>query len=415
MTEVLALLALAASIACALIRPWGLPESVVAAAGAALLLGVGAISPEDALTQAGDLLPTLGFLAAILVIGDLAGRDGLFRAGGDLVARRSEGRPPRLLLLVVGLASLVTAVLGLDATVVLLTPAIIVSAAALGVASRPHTYACVHLANSASLLLPVSNLTNLLALRATGLSFPRFAGIMLLPWIAAILVEWVALRRGFARELSVPPSPPHDSHAERPRFPRYALAVIALTLVAFLVGGLVGLDPALAAGVGAIALAIPALARRRAAPGDLVRSAAPSLLVFVLGLGIIVRAATEHGLDTAVDAMLPMGDSLPALLGIATVTALLANAVNNLPAILIVLPALATQGTGPVLAALIGVNIGPNLTYAGSLATLLWRRVVPDGPDGANARVFLRLGVLAVPPAIVLSTLALWVALKGLG
>ena len=94
--------------------------------------------------------------------------------------------------------------LGLDATVVLLTPAAFAAAAKARLAGRPHVYACAHLANSASLLLPISNLTNLLAFRASELSFARFAALMALPWAVAIAIEWGALRWVFRRDLEAP-------------------------------------------------------------------------------------------------------------------------------------------------------------------------------------------------------------------
>ena len=113
----------------------------------------------------------------------------------------ARGEPRRLLALVFAAAAGTTAVLSLDATVVLLTPVVFATAARLRVSPRPHVYACSHLANSASLLLPVSNLTNLLALQASDLSFLRFAGLMTLPWLAALAVEWSVLAGAFRGEL----------------------------------------------------------------------------------------------------------------------------------------------------------------------------------------------------------------------
>ncbi len=262
----LALAALAATMACAVLRPRGIPEAAVAVAGAALVVVTGGLGPSAALDEARELGPTLAFLAAILVMGAMAERDGLFRAAGGLLARRAGRSPTRLLGLVVVVASLVTAVLSLDATVVLLTPVVVATTAALAVAPRPHTHACVHLANSASLLLPVSNLSNLLALRASGLSFPRFAALMALPWMAAIAVEWVGLRRLFARDLAAPAVDAHAGDGARAPVPRFALLVIALTLAGFLVEGPLGIDPAVVAAAGALALAVPALRRGRARP-----------------------------------------------------------------------------------------------------------------------------------------------------
>lgn len=408
--EALSLALLALTLVAVVARPRALPETPVAVGAALILLAVGAIGPDALADEAADLGPTIGFLAAVLVIGALAEREGLFRAAGHLLAVRSGGRPGRLLGLVVALAAGVTAILSLDATVVLLTPVVVATAGALGVRARPHLYACGHLSNSASLLLPVSNLTNLLAFRAADVSFARFGALMALPWITAVAVEWAALRRLFASDLAERGRPP----SQAPRTdgaPGWAAAVIGATLVGFLVGERLGVDPAIVAGLGALALAVPVLARGLGAPIDVVRAASLPFLAFVLALGVVVRAASDNGLGDAVGALMPSGDSLPALLGVAAVAALLANAVNNLPATLLLLPVVAAGGTGPVLAMLIGVNIGPNLAYPGSLATLLWRRVLAGTPDAPRLTDFTRAGLVTVPPAIALATLALWAAL----
>jgi arsenical pump membrane protein len=110
--------------------------------------------------------------------------------------------------------------------------------------------------------------------------------------------------------------------------------------------------------------------------------------------------------------LLPHGVGLPALLAVAGLSAVLANLVNNLPATLIVLPVAATSGSGAVLAMLIGVGVGPNLTYVGSLATLLWRRVVAAHEETIAAGDFVRLGITTVPAALIASTVGLWVALQ---
>src|SRR5207249_2305882 len=151
------------------------------------------------------LAPTVGFLAAILVLAHLADAEGVFRYAGSVMAAGSRGRPARLLGLVFAVASVVTAVLSLDATVVLLTPVVFATAAALRLPARPHVFACTHLANSASLLLPVSNLTNLLAFAASGLAFGRFAALMAVPWLAAIGVEYAVFGRFFASDLNTGP------------------------------------------------------------------------------------------------------------------------------------------------------------------------------------------------------------------
>jgi arsenical pump membrane protein len=146
-----------------------------------------------------------------------------------------------------------------------------------------------------------------------------------------------------------------------------------------------------------------------------VSAAEPSFLVFVLGLGVIVRAAADNGLASAVDAVLPEGHALPSLLGVAAVSAVLANVVNNLPATLMLVPVAAAAGTGPVLAVLVGVNVGPNLTYVGSLATLLWRRVLHVEDTDVELGEFVRLGALSVPAAVLAATVLLWFSLEVVG
>jgi arsenical pump membrane protein len=148
--------------------------------------------------------------------------------------------------------------------------------------------------------------------------------------------------------------------------------------------------------------------------GDLARAVALPFLAFVAALGIVAAAVSEAGLGQLVALLVPDNRSLWSLLAVAVGAAVLANLVNNRPAILLLLPAAAAAGPGMVLATLLGVNIGPNLTYVGSLATLLWRRLLHERDAEPAVGEFLRLGAVTVPSALVAATLALWLALRGL-
>jgi arsenical pump membrane protein len=430
-------------------RPRGCPEAVAAVPAAALVVTVGAVSVSAALAEARRLAPVVGFLGCVLVLAKLCDDGGLFRFLGTRLARGGPaGGDPRWLLRgVFVVAAVTTAVLSLDATVVLLTPVVLIAARRLRTAARPHAYACGHLANSASLLLPVSNLTNLLAFAVSGLSFARFAELMTLPWLVAIGVEYAVIHRFFAADLvrstatatttttragdagrrGVKQSPVRDDRFENatepsdqeatdgPAVPVFTLAVVAATLGGFVLASAVGANPAWAALGGALVLAARALARGEATVASVARSADVPFLLFVLALGVVVTALADNGLGSALRPLVPAGSGLLALLAFAALAGVLAAVVNNLPAVLLLLPLAAPAGAGAVLAVLLGVNIGPNLTYTGSLATLLWRRVLRAYGADVPLSEFTRLAVLTVIPALTLSVLALWLALRVLG
>jgi arsenical pump membrane protein len=190
---------------------------------------------------------------------------------------------------------------------------------------------------------------------------------------------------------------------------------VALTLIGFFVASVLHLAPAFAALGGAVALAAPALVHRRVKVRDLGRALDIPFLAFVLALGLVVKAVSLHGLSSLVGRVMPSQVSLWSLLLVAAFAAALANVINNLPAVLLLLPAAAAAGPGEVLAVLIGVNAGPNLTYVGSLATLLWRRALRQRGEELPTAEFLRLGALTVPPVLLAATVALWASLKLVG
>jgi arsenical pump membrane protein len=417
-----ALTLLLVTLAVAIRRPRQLPEAVVAVPAATMCVLVGASSWRAARHQVHALAPTLAFLAAVLVLAKLCAQEGLFDWAGSVLARTARGSGPRLLAAVLLLGAAITTVLSLDATVVLFTPVVAAAALRAGLSARPHLHATAHVANSASLLLPVSNLTNLLVFHAAGLSVARFAALMLLPSLVVLAVEYSGARACFAAELgqtamgqtSLPENAPlpRPNEATRHDVPKRALVVLAATLVGFVVCSPLGIAPAWAAAAGALALGTPRLWAGRTTPREVLAAADPLFLIFVAALAVIVDAVSTHGLNRVVRPLVSHHGGLLGLLTVAAVGALVANLVNNLPATLLLLPATLPGGPIAVLALLIGVNVGPNLTYVGSLATMLWLRVCRGAGITPRLATFTRHALVTVVPALIGATTALWLASK---
>ncbi|HEU4811789.1 MAG TPA: SLC13 family permease [Nocardioides sp.] len=389
------LVALAVMLATAYRHPSGRTEALIGLGAAGATLATGILDPGVIGTTSRHLGPVVAFLVTILVVADVCARAGLFRAAARVVRLASHGRARWLLGGVFLLAAAVTVTLSLDATVVLLTPVVIGAAVGMGTSSRPGAHACLRMANSASLLLPVSNLTNLLAMPHLDLTFAGFAVVMAPVLAVVLVVEYVVLRIVFRKELRTPPTAP-AGHVDV-AVAAVPLVAVVLMLVGFGVLSPFGVDPFWVSGVVALVLVTWARRRGLVTLGEAAHAAHGSFAVFVLCLGVVVAALSAGPLGDAVSAALPDSTSYGALLLIALVATGLANLLTNLSATLLVVPMVAPLGNAAVLAALLGLNIGSGLTYTGSLANLLWRRALVRLGDPATMRDFHRLSLVATP------------------
>lgn len=331
-----------------------------------LFLLTGLLPVERAVESLAGVLPLMLFLVGVIVLAELTKQAQVFDFLAARLAVAGRGNYLALFLLCTLFAAAVTIFLNLDTTAVLLTPVMLALAPRARIAAVPLAMSTIWLANTASLLLPVSNLTNLLAMGRIGLSAREFAARMWAPQLAAILVTmaflwvfyWRAGRRGARR---------YDRPALTPVADRVLFRTASAACLLFIAALLAELEVWLAATGAALVVVVAYLLRD---PGRLTWSLLPwRLLVFVTGLFLVVPTLSAHGLDTAMAWLL--GDELNPY-RTAAVGATLANAVNNLPAYEAVANVIPAGQREQVLALLAGVNVGPVITPWASLATLLW-------------------------------------------
>lgn len=378
--------------------PWWLLAVVVTVA----LVSTGALPAADARELAERTLPILVFVAALTVVAEMCAGAGLFDAAAGLASRVTGGRRWALWGLVVLLATLSTAVLSLDTTAVLLTPVVIALARRTHTPPLPFALAVLALANTASLVLPVSNLTNLLADHLLRRADVGYLGLMWAPALAAIVVTVSVLAVRDRRSLHGR----YDVHPPRAVKDRVLLGLCAVAVGALGVAFVVGAPTAPTAVVAAVVLLGATLLRHQKLPVA-ARDLVPwRTLLVVLGLFVVVETAHAHGLGTLLAQAAGTGGTAGDLLRLAAVGALASNAINNLPAYLALEPAAAADPLR-VAALLIGTGVGPLITPWGSLATILWwqrcRTVLLD----VHAGTIVRQGLLLAPLTVVAATLAL--------
>ncbi|MDN4596578.1 SLC13 family permease [Leifsonia virtsii] len=344
--------------------------------------------------------PILLFVIAITVVTELAAEAGVFTVLAQQTARWGRGRAWVLWLLVVLVAALSTIFLSLDTTAVLLTPVVIVLARHAGLNPLPFALTTVWMANAGSLLLPVSNLTNLLAQHSMGDPSPAaFAALMLAPAIVAMVVPMVVVFVISRRSLLVRYETGEEDGIEDPVL-FWVSGAVVVVLVPLLVSGLPVWLPTT---VAAVVLAVLFLVRRR----SVVRfGLLPwQLVLLASGLFLFIEALHAAGLGTLLASVSGTGESPLALLRLSLTGLVGANAIDNLPAYLALEPV--AQSPVRLAALLIGVNAGPLITPWASLATLLWHQRLTSFDVEIRWSRYMLLGLIVAPVTVVLATLAL--------
>ena len=390
-----------------LVRPRGIPEFVWACAGAFLLAVFGLVPLSHVGVAIAKGTDVYLFLTGMMVLAALARREGVFDWVASHAVRVAGGSRFRLFALVYGVGVVVTIVLSNDATAVVLTPAVAAALRRAKADPLPHLLACAFVANAASFVLPISNPANLVVFGSAMPALPQWIAAFALPSVIAIATTFAVLAL-VSRPALRGPAASDVEPAALGRNGTLVLAGIGATAVALVVAS------TFAAPLGETTFVCGALvfgivfARDPRAFGEVVRSVSWTVLLLVAGLFVLVQGLELTGVFvwTMRGAQIASGWPTPfAGLGAAAVTALASNLMNNLPAGLIAGASVASLHGHTVFrsAVAIGIDLGPNLSITGSLATVLWLAALRREKIEISAWTFLRTGALVMPLALVLA------------
>ncbi|MGB8414329.1 MAG: arsenic transporter [Candidatus Binatus sp.] len=396
-------------------RPWKLPEATWAVTGAVMLVVFGLLPWSDALKAVAKGTDVYLFLSGMMLLAELARKEGLFDFLAGRAARMAGGSAMKLFALVYAVGTVVTVFMSNDATAVVLTPAVFAATRAAKVKDPlPYLLICAFIANAASFVLPISNPANLIIFRDHMPPLLQWLGRFALPSILSIAVTYAVLRftqrdslkrEVMAAEVNVPGL----SIGGR----MTACGIVGMGIVLLLVSGF-GVDLGLPTFVAAVATAAVVLFLARESPWTVMKDAPWEILPLVAGLFVLVEALDRSGVLKALIHVLQMEANRSAIVTtwVSGVTlALVCNLVNNLPAGLLAGSVVSASHVPRQVASavLIGVDLGPNLSVTGSLATILWLTALRRENQNVSAWSFLKLGALVMPPALILAIAGLLV------
>ncbi len=401
-----------ASILCMLVRPRRISEAYWACGGAALLMLTRLVALPQAMHAVYEGWNVYLFLAGMMILAEVAREEGVFEWVADSAAQHARNSPPRLFALIYLVGTVVTALLSNDATAVVLTPAVLAVVRRAKVDPKPYLLACAFIANAASFVFPISNPANLVVFDQHMPPLALWLRIFLLPSVASIVATFLCLRWLSQKQLSGE----MRGEAERAVLStegKLALVGLAIAAVALISSSALGLPLGVPTCVAALFAMAVVTWRNLSIPLRVAKGVSWSVLPLVAGLFVIVEALQHAGLQRVGLAglqALAVKASWLAKGTAAFVVALLSNGMNNLPVALMSGAAIRhAQETSIVAhALLIGVDLGPNLFVTGSLATILWLIALRREKVEITAWEFFRIGVIAMPVALIASLLLLW-------
>ena len=411
MSKVLIWSIVALAIGGVLFRPKRWPEAIWACLGALLLVVLRLISVPQAVAAVGKGLDVYLFLTGMMLLAEMARYEGVFDWLATLAVRGSHGSRSRLFALVYAVGILVTAFLSNDATAVVLTPAVYAAVKKAKAEALPYLFACAFIANAASFVLPISNPANLVVYGSNIPPLLTWLRLFALPSVLSIAATFLILRYAWRKNLQGDAEREVDPAPLTSAGKRAAWGLI-FTGVVLIAASASGWDLGLPTCVAAVVSVVVATGARGKALGVMFREVSWSVIPLVAGLFVLVEGLnTAGGLRYAGDglqALIAMPRQLAALAG-AFGVAVLSNVMNNLPSGLLTGAAARATHIPAYIhhALLLGVDLGPNLSVTGSLATILWLLALRREGEHVGGWQFLKLGLFVMPPSLLLATLAL--------
>lgn len=381
-------------------------------AGAALLVVLGLLPLADALNGMRKGIDVYLFLIGMMVIAELARREGLFDWMAALAVEHARGSPQLLFVQVYVVGIVVTVLLSNDATAIVLTPAVYAATRAAGAAPLPYLFVCAFIANAASFVLPISNPANLVVYGERMPHLLDWLRLYTLPSIAAVVATYVALRFALRRTLAqehLERNVPRPRLSHEGKLTAWGIAAIGAVLIAASARNVpLGLPTFLC---GVITATLVLLLSRQS-PWPLVKDISWSVLPLVAGLFVMVEALLYTGVIARLAALLHRAvdqSAAKAVWVVGVVVALASNIANNLPVGLVAGSVATSDHLPPDVmgAILIGVDLGPNLSVTGSLATILWLVALRREDIHVGGWQFVKLGALVMFPVLILALAAL--------
>ena len=398
----------AISILLMLLRPRGIAEVYWISGGALLLIVLRLVPLRLAGKAVAEGSDVYLFLVGMMLLSELAREHGVFDWLSSAAVHNANGSSSRLFALVYGIGTVVTVLMSNDATAVVLTPAILAAIRKAKVQPLPYLFACALIANAASFVLPISNPANLVVFHGGGMPpLGRWLLAFGLPSLLSIATTYIVLRLLFREDLR---SRLEGEAAAEPlnRQGKLVVAGLAVMIVVLLVASTLKKDLGLPTCLAALAITAVLSVMSKSNPVKLAREISWRTLVLVAGLFILVDAVESLGALDVTSRWLAHVQHLPspaAAMVTGFAVGIANNLVNNLPLGLIAGGTLQAAHAPPVLAqaVLIGVDLGPNLSITGSLATILWLLALRKEDIDVSFWRFFKVGAVAMPTALVLS------------